>query len=87
MHGSGFIPFPDLLPRIALPIECKTSIGNTRMSNIQFRLMERHQRLDELIRRAQSRRFPDPFEIVRLKKLKLAVKDRLARLIRKNSAT
>lgn len=50
------------------------------MSNRLFRLMERHQKLDELLRRAQSRRFVDPLEIGRLKKLKLALKDRLARL-------
>ena len=50
------------------------------MSDRVFRLMERHQKLDELLRRLQGRRFTDPFEIVRLKKLKLALKDRLARL-------
>jgi hypothetical protein len=48
--------------------------------------MERHQKLDELLRRAQSRRFTDPFEIGRLKKLKLAIKDRLARLARRQTA-
>lgn len=50
------------------------------MSDRMFRLMERHQKLDRLIRAAQSRRFRDPFEILRLKKLKLAIKDRIARL-------
>lgn len=49
------------------------------MSDREFRLIERHRRLDDLLRLAQSRRFPDPFEIGRLKKLKLAVKDRLTR--------
>jgi len=49
------------------------------MSDTVFRLLERHQRLDERLRSAQSRRWPDPFEIVRLKKLKLMIKDRLAR--------
>lgn len=50
------------------------------MSERKYRLMERHQKLDELLRREQSRRFADPFEIARLKKLKLAIKDRLAGL-------
>ncbi|MBD3729109.1 MAG: YdcH family protein [Sphingomonadales bacterium] len=53
------------------------------MSERKYRLMERHQKLDEMLRRAQSHRFADPFEIARLKKLKLAVKDRLARLARR----
>lgn len=51
------------------------------MSDRVFHLLERHQRLDENLRLAQSRRFADPLEIARLKKLKLAIKDRLARLI------
>ncbi|MCB2074900.1 MAG: YdcH family protein [Novosphingobium sp.] len=55
------------------------------MSDKAFRLLERHQRLDELLRRAQSKRFADPLEIARLKKLKLAMKDRLARLARRRS--
>ena len=50
------------------------------MPDTVFHLLERHQRLDSMLRRAQAMRFPDPFEIARLKKLKLAVKDRLARL-------
>ena len=51
------------------------------MSNRTFRLMERHQKLDELLRLAQMRRIPDPFEVARIKKMKLAIKDRLGRLI------
>jgi len=51
------------------------------MSDRAFRLLERHQKLDEVIRRAQSRRFVDPIEVMRLKKLKLAIKDRIARLL------
>ena len=50
------------------------------MTTRVYRLLERHQRLDNRLRSAQSLRFPDPFEIVRLKKLKLAIKDRIARL-------
>ncbi|MFM5885654.1 MAG: DUF465 domain-containing protein [Novosphingobium sp.] len=49
------------------------------MSDRVFRLMERHQKLDEMLRRLLARRTADPFEIVRLKKLKLALKDRLMR--------
>ena len=52
------------------------------MTDRIFRLLERHQKLDELLRRAQGRRHADPFEIARLKKLKLSLKDRLARLVR-----
>lgn len=54
------------------------------MSDRLFRLLERHQKLDEALRKVQTRRWPDPFEIARLKKLKLAIKDRLARLSAKN---
>ena len=53
------------------------------MSDRAYLLMKRHLRIDEELRRAQGRRFADPFEIMRLKKLKLAIKDRIARLARK----
>ncbi|MCB2078833.1 MAG: YdcH family protein [Novosphingobium sp.] len=56
------------------------------MSDRVFRLLERHQKLDERLRQAQRRRVPDPFEVMRLKKLKLAIRDRLARLARKRPA-
>ncbi len=57
------------------------------MSDRVFRLMERHQKLDERLHRLQTLRWPDPFEIARLKKLKLAIKDRLARFVtRRGSA-
>lgn len=49
------------------------------MSNLTFRLLERHQKLDAALRHAQARRWADPFEIARIKKLKLIIKDRLAR--------
>lgn len=52
------------------------------MSDRLFLLLERHQKLDDALRRAQRRRWIDPFEVARLKKLKLALKDRLARLAR-----
>lgn len=52
------------------------------MSNQAYRLLERHQKLDSRLRMLQGLRWPDPFELARLKKLKLAVKDRLARVAR-----
>ena len=42
-----------------------------------FRLLEMHQRIDEALRRELRRPWPEPFKIIRLKKLKLRVKDRL----------
>ena len=57
------------------------------MSNHLFRLTVTHQRLDEAIRAEMKRRLPDSIRLLRLKKLKLAVKDRLAALMRpKNKA-
>lgn len=52
------------------------------MSESTFRLLERHQKLDAALRAAQRRRWIDPLEVARLKKLKLAIKDRLARRAR-----
>ncbi|MBA4162687.1 MAG: DUF465 domain-containing protein [Novosphingobium sp.] len=52
------------------------------MSNQAFRLLEHHQKLDSRLRMLQSLRWPDPLELARLKKLKLAIKDRLARVAR-----
>ena len=51
------------------------------MSDSVFRLMERHQTLDERLRRLQTTRWPDPFEIARLKKIKLALRDRVAEML------
>ncbi len=51
------------------------------MSDHVFRLLERHQRLDSRLQQARTRRWADPFEIARLKKLKLAIKDRVSRLL------
>lgn len=55
------------------------------MSDRLFRLMERHQKIDEALRRALIGRSSDPLEVTRLKKLKLAIKDRLAALLRRPS--
>ena len=49
------------------------------MNATLYRLTVIHRRLDEEIRRELKRRFPDPLRLLRLKKLKLAVKDRLHR--------
>lgn len=56
------------------------------MSDRVFRLMERHQKLDEALRLARIRKSADPFEVARLKKLKLAIKDRIAGLLRRRKA-
>lgn len=45
-----------------------------------FRLLSRHQELDEALRREQRQRWPDAMRLQHLKKLKLAVKDRLRAL-------
>ncbi|WP_114521377.1 YdcH family protein [Altererythrobacter sp. ZODW24] len=49
------------------------------MSERLYSLMEKHQKLDEKLRLAQRSVMPDPHEVGRLKKMKLAIKDRLAR--------
>jgi len=45
-----------------------------------FLLLERHAKIDDALRQEQRRRVPDLFRMQQLKKLKLAVKDRLQRL-------
>ncbi len=47
------------------------------MNTFVYRLSVIHKRLDDEIRRELARRFPDTIRLLRLKKLKLAVKDRL----------
>lgn len=51
------------------------------MSQFAFHLMQRHQQIDAALRREQARRLPDFGRLQKLKKLKLAIKDRLARLM------
>jgi hypothetical protein len=53
------------------------------MSDQVYRLTLAHQRLDAAIRDELTRRWPDSIKLLRLKKLKLAVKDRLAGLMRR----
>jgi hypothetical protein len=43
--------------------------------------MEAHQRIDEELRLESDRRRPDPFKVMRLKRLKLGIKDRLNGLL------
>ena len=52
------------------------------MNALMYRLSVVHRRLDDEIRRELRRRIPDSFRLLRLKKLRLAVKDRLARHVR-----
>ena len=49
------------------------------MTFSSFRLMQYHQKIDRELRAEISRRWPDVFRIQKLKRLKLAIKDRLAR--------
>ena len=49
------------------------------MTLSSFRLLQYHQRIDRELRAEISRRWPDIFRIQRLKRLKLAIKDRLAK--------
>lgn len=48
------------------------------MSGILYRLSVVHRRLEDEIRRETKRTTPDNFRLLRLKKLRLAVKDRLS---------
>ena len=59
------------------------------MTITSFRLIQYHQRIDRELRAEIARRWPDGFRIQKLKRLKLAVKDRLqnyARAIRADKA-
>ena len=47
------------------------------MNTFMYRLSVVHKKLDDEIRRELKRRVPDTIRLLRLKKLKLAVKDRL----------
>ena len=57
------------------------------MSHNIFRLMQYHQNLDSKLRTEMSRRLPDMLRVQRLKRLKLAVKDRLAKLAARPQAS
>jgi hypothetical protein len=51
------------------------------MNAFLYKMTVLHRRLDGEIRRELSRKFPNHFRLLRLKKLRLAVKDRLYRLV------
>ena len=51
------------------------------MTSTRYRLNVVHKRLDDEIRRELQRRLPDTIRLLMLKKLKLAVKDRLHSLM------
>ena len=53
------------------------------MSSSTYRLTRIHRNLDDAISREMSRRLPDSLKLLRLKKLRLAVKDRLTTLMRR----
>lgn len=50
------------------------------MTRLFYRLSNMHRQVDEKIRDELRRRAPDSLRVLRLKKLRLNVKDRLARL-------
>jgi uncharacterized protein len=56
------------------------------MSNLHSHLVKRHRKLDDMLRAEMRHAFVNPMEIARLKKLRLAIKDRLAALTRRRSA-
>jgi hypothetical protein len=52
------------------------------MSALIYKMTVVHSRLDDEIRRVLERRFPSSIRLLRLKKLRLAIKDRLHMLSR-----
>ena len=56
------------------------------MSASTYRLTVIHRSLDESIRKEMKRTIPDSLRLLRLKKMKLAVKDRLTALMRREVA-
>ena len=53
------------------------------MSSATYRLIRTHRGLDDAIATELGRRVPDSLKLLRLKRLRLAVKDRLATLMRR----
>ena len=56
------------------------------MKALIYRLTLIHRKIDDEIRGELARRFPDSIKLLRLKKLRLAVKDRLYRRVRGSRA-
>ena len=46
-------------------------------------LLMRALRIEDAIKREQRKRLPDPFRLLQMKKLRLAIKDRLHRALRR----
>jgi uncharacterized protein YdcH (DUF465 family) len=57
------------------------------MNAFIYRLIVIHRRLDEEIRNELARRWPDSIRLLRLKKLRLSVKDRLYSKLRRTAAS
>ena len=53
------------------------------MSSATYRLTNIHRSLDDAIQRELTRRLPDSLRLLRLKRMRLAVKDRLHALMRR----
>ena len=53
------------------------------MSSATYRLTRIHRGIDDAISNEMRRRSPDSFKLLRLKKLRLSVKDRLSQLMRR----
>ncbi len=86
-HSDGIarvLPAPLSRQAAEWPINPGLNMRRQIMNWRAFRLHEMHRRIDEALRAEQRRGFPNPFEIMRLK-LKLAIKDRLAMLARKQA--
>jgi hypothetical protein len=58
----------------------------TNMSSATYRLTRIHRSLDDAIRMELKRKLPDSLRLLRLKKLRLAVKDRLTAMLRRRVA-
>jgi hypothetical protein len=58
----------------------------TIMSSATYRLTRIHRSLDDAISQEMRRRLPDSLKLLRLKRLRLAVKDRLTALMRRHKA-
>ena len=56
------------------------------MPSATYRLTQIHRRLDDAILNEMARRLPDSLKLLRLKRLRLAVKDRLTALMRRTRA-
>ena len=55
--------------------------GSIHVTNRFFILLERQQKLDDALQFAESRAKRNPFEIVRLKTLRILIKNRMASLL------